>query len=64
MGLGLMAWVLAQIASERYRIPLVVTGQTLLFAALVTTFAAVAAGFAVRRRLDRLDLISVLKTRE
>jgi putative ABC transport system permease protein len=64
MGLGLMAYVLAQIGSEQYRFPLIVTGRTFLLAALVTALAAGFAAFTVRRRLDRLDLIEVLKTRE
>jgi putative ABC transport system permease protein len=64
MGLGLMAYVLDRIGSEQYRFPLVVTGRTFLLATLVTALAAGAAAFAVRRRLDRLDLIEVLKTRE
>ena len=34
------------------------------FAALVVLIAAVASGLLVRRRLDRLDLIEVLKTKE
>jgi putative ABC transport system permease protein len=42
----------------------VVTWRTYALAALVTLGAAGASGWLVRRRLDRMDLISVLKTRE
>jgi putative ABC transport system permease protein len=38
--------------------------HTLAFAALVTTGAAIASALLVRRKLDKLDLIEVLKTRE
>jgi putative ABC transport system permease protein len=59
-----MAYVLSRMGSEQYRIPLVVSGETFFVATLVTAVAAAAAAFAVRRRLDHLDLIEVLKTRE
>jgi putative ABC transport system permease protein len=64
IGLGFMAYVLSRMGSEQYRIPLVVSGETFFVATLVTAVAAAAAAFAVRRRLDHLDLIEVLKTRE
>lgn len=51
-------------ATESYRIPLVISAATYAFAALTAAGAALFAGILVRRRLDRLDLIAVLKTRE
>lgn len=50
--------------SEAFRIPLVIESSSYASAALVTIAAAMASGLAVRRRLDRLDLVEVLKTRE
>jgi putative ABC transport system permease protein len=50
--------------SESYRIPLVISRQTYGIAAVVVLLAAVASGLAVRRRLDRLDLVAVLKAKE
>jgi putative ABC transport system permease protein len=50
--------------TEMYRIPLVVDRATYAFAATVVIIAALLSGLLVRRRLDRLDLIAVLKTRE
>ena len=47
-----------------YRLPLVVHVQTYLLAAAIVIAAAVASGALVRRRIDHLDLIAVLKTRE
>jgi putative ABC transport system permease protein len=63
-GYALSAAVVVGLTTETYRIPLVITGRTYLVAALITVAAAVASGMIVRRRLDRLDLIAVLKTRE
>lgn len=56
--------IAATIDPDQFRLPLVITGQTHAFAALVTLGAAVVASSLVRRRLARLDLIGVLKTRE
>ncbi|MEK9509505.1 FtsX-like permease family protein [Gemmatimonadota bacterium Y43] len=50
--------------TESYRIPLVISFRTYAFAAVVTVIAAAASGWIVRRRVDRLDLVEVLKTRE
>lgn len=64
LGYG-FAWSVAQgFESDLYRIPLVVEQSTYTTASLVVTAAAVVSALAVRRRIDRLDLIEVLKTRE
>ncbi len=67
-GLG-VGWCLAQLLllafqNEVYRLPLVVTPQNAAWSALVVIAAAALSGLAVRRKLDRLDLVAVLKTRE
>jgi len=60
-----ICWLLVtRMSTELYRIPLVLTARTFVFAFLVVALAAVASGFLVARRLHRLDLIAVLKTRE
>jgi len=46
------------------RFPVIVSAGTNFFAAMVTIAAAVASALVVRRQLDRLDLVAVLKTRE
>lgn len=65
-GLGyVLSFVVAtSMATETYRIPLVISPQTYLISALVTITAAFASGWIVRRRINHLDLIAVLKTRE
>ena len=52
------------LVAKLFRIPLVVSGRTYAFAIAVIVAAAAASGLVVRRRLDRLDLVAVLKTRE
>ena len=64
LGYGLAALTVAAFDTELYRIPLVVTPQTLAVAAITVLTAAAISGLIVRRRLDRLDLVAVLKTKE
>jgi putative ABC transport system permease protein len=64
LGYWMAAGVVAGLQSETYRIPLVVSNATYFWAAVITIVAALASGWIVRRRLDRMDLIEVLKTRE
>ena len=49
---------------EVYRFPVIISAKTYAFAALTTIVASVLSALLVRRELDRLDLIGVLKTRE
>lgn len=50
--------------TELFRMPLVIDRSTYGFAAVVTLTAAVSSGLIVRRMLDRLDLVAVLKSKE
>jgi putative ABC transport system permease protein len=67
-GLALGLWFVHALAGmvdpETYRLPVVLTGASYAFAAAITLLAAVVSALIVRRGLDRLDLIGVLKTRE
>jgi putative ABC transport system permease protein len=56
--------LVAAFNTELYRFPVVVTPRTYGYAATAVLTAAAASGLAVRRRLDHLDLVAVLKTRE
>jgi putative ABC transport system permease protein len=49
---------------ETYRMPIMISSSTYAFAAAVAVGAGVASALLVRRKLDHLDLIAVLKTRE
>jgi putative ABC transport system permease protein len=50
--------------TELYRFPMIITPRTYAWAAVLVVVAATLSGLAVRRKLDRLDLVAVLKTRE
>jgi putative ABC transport system permease protein len=59
------AWAMVQgFNSELYRVPLVVDRSVYAWASLVVLISALLSGLIVRRRIDRLDMIEVLKTRE
>jgi putative ABC transport system permease protein len=64
MGTACAAWLMRLFEAERHRFPTVMHTSSYAIAALVVLAAAVGAGLAIRRRLDALDLIGVLKTRE
>ncbi|PKP75970.1 MAG: ABC transporter permease [Alphaproteobacteria bacterium HGW-Alphaproteobacteria-6] len=65
-GIGrLLAWAMTSgFSSDLYRIPLVLTPATHARASLVVLAAALGSVLIVRRRLDNLDLVSAMKTRE
>ena len=60
-----LAWLMTSaFETELYRVPLIIELSTYGTAILVALLATAASAALVRRRLDRLDLIAVLKTRE
>ncbi len=65
IGVGFAAGVVTAFGNtELFRMPLVIGPRTLLAGLLVPLVAATLAALPLRRRLDQLDLIGVLKTRE
>jgi putative ABC transport system permease protein len=64
VGWGLSELVLVLFHNEVYRFPLVITATNVAWSALTVIAAAFVSGLAVRRKLDHLDLVAVLKTRE
>jgi putative ABC transport system permease protein len=64
LGHGLSVLISVSFSSEVFRIPLTFSPAMGAWAALTTIAASVLSGLAVRRRLDRLDLVSVLKASE
>jgi putative ABC transport system permease protein len=64
MGYLLAAAIITTAQSELYRLPLVVSRQAVAWSCLGIVAAALVSGLLVRRRLDRLDLVAVLKVRE
>jgi putative ABC transport system permease protein len=64
VGAGI-AWLMAeQFETELYRVPLVLDDSTFGWSVAITLAATAVSAAFVRRRLDRLDLVAVLKTRE
>jgi putative ABC transport system permease protein len=63
-GYGLAAFIIASIESEVYRFPMYISPQAVALSFLGILGAAAISGLLVRRRLDRLDLVAVLKIRE
>jgi putative ABC transport system permease protein len=64
MGAAICWLLVVRLSTELYRIPFVLNARTFGFAAFVVAIAALASGFLVARRINRLDLVAVLKTRE
>lgn len=64
VGYGLVVLLSIAYNTELYRLPPIVTSASYAFAVIVVTSAAFISGLIVRRKLDHLDLVAVLKTRE
>jgi len=60
-----LAWlVVTRFTSDLFRLPLIISDATRLISVAVLLLAAVGSAFIVWRRIQRLDLVAVLKTRE
>ena len=64
VGYGLSWYLANNLQSDLYRVPMHIPPSAYAFAALTTVLSAIVSALAVRERIDRLDLIGVLKTRE
>ena len=64
IGRGLCAYIILELQTDLFRIPLILEPSTYAFAAVVVLVSASVSGLIVRRRLYYLDLVAVLKTRE
>jgi putative ABC transport system permease protein len=61
----LLSWMIVRMSRhDMIEIPIIVAPRTYAYAALAIIIAGVASSLVVRRRIDRLDLVGVLKTRE
>ena len=64
LGMALCAWMAQTWQIDLFRMPLAVEPRTFAFSAAVVLIAAAGSSLLVRRKLDSLDLVAVLKTRE
>jgi putative ABC transport system permease protein len=64
LGRGMCYYIAHTMQNDLFRVPVVLVPQTYAFAAAVVLVSAILSGLSVRRRLDQLDLIAVLKAAE
>lgn len=64
LGFCLSKGIVSAIQSDEFFFPFVISPATYAFSAICVVLAGVVSAFIVRRRVDGLDLVSVLKTRE
>jgi len=64
LGFGLVHLVVELLRSDQFSFPVVILPRTYAWAAIVVLAAGVASALVVRRRIDRLDMVAALKTRE
>jgi putative ABC transport system permease protein len=64
IGYGFGLLLIQAFSSDLYRVPFTIERATYAKAALVVLLATAASALIVRRRIDRLDLVAVLKTRD
>ena len=64
IGYWLCAYIAQALASDLYRVPLIIEMKTYSLSAAVVLASATVSGLIVRHKLDHLDLVEVLKTRE
>ncbi len=64
LGYLMSAWLVRAFESDLYRIPLVIAPSGYAFAALLVLAATGLSLLLLRRRLDHLDLVAVLKSKE
>lgn len=64
VGLGLTWYMVQGVETDLYRIPLIMKPDVFAFAATAVAVSALVSGLIMMRRLYRLDLVGVLKTRE
>lgn len=64
LGWALTRFIVWSLQTELYRLPMNITGTTYALAALIVISSAILSALFIRRKINRLDLIAVLKTRE
>jgi putative ABC transport system permease protein len=64
LGWAMVHGLVRMIRSDQFLFPVVIEPRTYAWAALCVVAAGVASALVVRRRIDRLDMVAALKTRE
>lgn len=63
-GWGLVHLLSAALKTDQFHFPVVILPRTYAWAAVCVVLAGVGSALVVRRRIDRLDMVAALKTRE
>ena len=64
LGWGLTHGIVELMRSDQFYFPVIIRARTYAFAALCVVAAGIASAMVVRRRIDTLDMVAALKTRE
>jgi putative ABC transport system permease protein len=64
LGYGLALFLTNQMQSDTFRIPVIIAPKTFVIAILAILASGLLSALIVRRRIDALDLVGALKTRE
>jgi putative ABC transport system permease protein len=64
VGYYMVVGIMSTVDPETYRLPVVISARAYIYASMVALASALISALLVRRKLNRLDLIGVLKTRE
>jgi putative ABC transport system permease protein len=64
LGYGLVNLVVDLLKSDQFSFPVVIRPPTYAWAGIAVLLSAVASALVVRRRIDKLDMVAALKTRE
>ncbi len=64
LGWGLVHAIAELLKSDQFHFPVVIQARTYAWAGICVVAAGIASALVVRRRIDRLDMVAALKTRE
>ena len=64
LGVGLISILVRALESDLYRLPLVLSSSNYAMGASIILISAIVSGLLIWRKLGKLDLVAVLKTRE
>ena len=64
LGYGLVQLVSRLVSSDQFLFPVVIQPATYAWAGIAVLISGVASALVVRRRIDKLDMVAALKTRE
>jgi len=64
LGNGLVHLIAELLRNEQFLFPVIIQPRTYAWACVSVLLAGMASALIVRRRIDRLDMVAALKTRE